>query len=131
MRGASSRAADATSATPGGCLNQSVGVGKAELGASRKIRLGRLLVAVGKGGRLVGENLLRAVDLGGGQGPQAAHFVHRKRGEIAQELLDIPVVDIIGSDEVEITGVNIDSRRIKEGHFFVAMKGTQVDVCFF
>ena len=45
-----------------------------------------------------------------------------------KELLkDIPVVDIIGSDEVEITGVNIDSRRIKEGHFFVAMKGTQVD----
>ena len=42
-------------------------------------------------------------------------------------LKEIPVVDIIGSNEVEITGVNIDSRRIKEGHIFVAMKGTQVD----
>ena len=32
-----------------------------------------------------------------------------------------------GDMEVEITGVNIDSRRIKDGHLFVAMKGTQVD----
>ena len=47
--------------------------------------------------------------------------------KLKELLKDIPVVDIIGSDEVEITGVNIDSRRIKEGHFFVAMKGTQVD----
>ncbi len=32
-----------------------------------------------------------------------------------------------GSLEVEITGVDIDSRRVKDGHLFVAMKGTQVD----
>ena len=32
-----------------------------------------------------------------------------------------------GDMEVEITGVNIDSRRIEDGHLFVAMKGTQVD----
>ncbi|MBQ6653357.1 MAG: UDP-N-acetylmuramoyl-L-alanyl-D-glutamate--2,6-diaminopimelate ligase [Prevotella sp.] len=36
-------------------------------------------------------------------------------------------VEIIGNSDVEITGVNIDSRRIAEGHLFVAMKGTQVD----
>jgi UDP-N-acetylmuramoyl-L-alanyl-D-glutamate--2,6-diaminopimelate ligase len=47
--------------------------------------------------------------------------------KLKELLKEIPVVDIIGSDEVEITGVNIDSRRIKEGHIFVAMKGTQVD----
>ncbi len=32
-----------------------------------------------------------------------------------------------GSLEVEITGVDIDSRQVKDGHLFVAMKGTQVD----
>ena len=42
-------------------------------------------------------------------------------------LKDIKVLDIAGSDNVEVTGVNIDSRRIAEGHMFVAMKGTQVD----
>ena len=47
--------------------------------------------------------------------------------KLKELLKEIPVVDIIGSNEVEITGVNIDSRRIKEGHIFVAMKGTQVD----
>ena len=47
---------------------------------------------------------------------------------ILKELLnDIPTVAVLGSEDVEITGVNIDSRRIKEGHLFVAMKGTQVD----
>ena len=42
-------------------------------------------------------------------------------------LKNITPIRIIGNDDVEITGVNIDSRRIKTGHFFVAMKGTQVD----
>lgn len=42
-------------------------------------------------------------------------------------LKNITPIKIIGKDDVEITGVNIDSRRIKAGHLFVAMKGTQVD----
>ncbi|MGP1453796.1 MAG: UDP-N-acetylmuramoyl-L-alanyl-D-glutamate--2,6-diaminopimelate ligase [Segatella oris] len=42
-------------------------------------------------------------------------------------LKNITPIKIIGNDDVEITGVNIDSRRIKKGHLFVAMKGTQVD----
>ena len=42
-------------------------------------------------------------------------------------LKNITPIKIIGNDDVEITGVNIDSRRIKTGHLFVAMKGTQVD----
>ncbi|MDO4158923.1 MAG: UDP-N-acetylmuramoyl-L-alanyl-D-glutamate--2,6-diaminopimelate ligase [Prevotellaceae bacterium] len=40
---------------------------------------------------------------------------------------NITPLNIIGSADVEITGVNIDSRRIQDGHLFVAMKGTQVD----
>jgi len=34
---------------------------------------------------------------------------------------------IIGYTEKEITGVNIDSRLVKEGHLFMAMRGTQAD----
>ncbi len=47
--------------------------------------------------------------------------------ELKELLKAITVVDIKGNDDVEITGVNIDSRRIKDGHLFIAMKGTQVD----
>ncbi len=42
-------------------------------------------------------------------------------------LKDIQPVSIAGNADVEVTGVNIDSRRIQDGHMFVAMKGTQVD----
>ena len=34
---------------------------------------------------------------------------------------------IIGNQEVDITGVNIDSRKIEKNHLFVAIKGTQTD----
>lgn len=34
---------------------------------------------------------------------------------------------IVGSTEIDVTGINIDSRRIAQGHLFVAMRGTQVD----
>ena len=34
---------------------------------------------------------------------------------------------IIGNEAVDITGVNIDSRKIEKGHLFVAIKGTQTD----
>ncbi len=45
-----------------------------------------------------------------------------------QELLkNVKPLAINGSTDVDITGVNIDSRKIKDGHLFVAMKGTQVD----
>ena len=42
-------------------------------------------------------------------------------------LKNIKPLDIAGNAEVEITGVNIDSRRIQQGHLFVAMRGTQTD----
>ena len=45
-----------------------------------------------------------------------------------QELLrNIKPSTIEGNANVEITGVNIDSRKIKDGHLFIAIKGTQVD----
>ena len=42
-------------------------------------------------------------------------------------LKDISTIAVCGNTDIEITGVNIDSRRIKEGHLFVAQRGTQVD----
>ena len=47
--------------------------------------------------------------------------------KLNEVLKNITPKHIVGDVEVEITGVNIDSRRIKAGHLFVAVKGTQVD----
>ena len=45
-----------------------------------------------------------------------------------QELLKgIKPTSVIGGVDADITGVDIDSRQVKDGHLFVAMKGTQVD----
>jgi UDP-N-acetylmuramoyl-L-alanyl-D-glutamate--2,6-diaminopimelate ligase len=42
-------------------------------------------------------------------------------------LKNIKPLATAGDTDVDVTGVNIDSRRIAGGHLFVAMKGTQVD----
>ena len=47
--------------------------------------------------------------------------------ELSQLLKNIKPTQVAGSTDTDITGVNIDSRRIEPGHLFVAMKGTQVD----
>lgn len=47
-----------------------------------------------------------------------------KLGELLKK---IQVIQIIGQQEIDITGVNIDSRLVKDGHIFMAMKGTQTD----
>ena len=47
--------------------------------------------------------------------------------ELTTLIKNIEPVAIVGYNTVEITGVNIDSRRIQPGHLFVAIKGTQVD----
>ena len=39
----------------------------------------------------------------------------------------IRVDEIVGDAQCSIVDVHIDSRRIGEGHLFVAMRGTQVD----
>ena len=45
-----------------------------------------------------------------------------------KELLkNIKPTQVVGDENTDITGVTIDSRKIKQGHLFVAMKGTQVD----
>ena len=40
---------------------------------------------------------------------------------------NIRVEDVIGDTQCDIADVHIDSRRVAEGHLFVAMRGTQVD----
>lgn len=47
--------------------------------------------------------------------------------ELSDLLKAIQPVRIIGSTDIEITGVNIDSRLIEAGHLFMAMRGTQTD----
>lgn len=42
-------------------------------------------------------------------------------------LKNVEVLNTFGNTEVEIMGVNIDSRRIEAGHLFVAIPGTQTD----
>lgn len=34
---------------------------------------------------------------------------------------------IVGKEDVEITGINIDSRKVESGHMFIAVRGTQTD----
>ena len=47
--------------------------------------------------------------------------------KLSELLKYIKPIAIIGNAEVDITGVNIDSRKIEKGHLFVAIKGTQAD----
>ena len=47
---------------------------------------------------------------------------------VLSELLKaIQPVQISGDSEIEITGINIDSRLVEKGHLFMAMRGTQTD----
>ena len=47
--------------------------------------------------------------------------------KLAEILNKINVIDIKGNNDIDITGINIDSRKIANGHLFVAICGTQVD----
>ena len=47
--------------------------------------------------------------------------------KLSELLKYVKPIAIVGDSEAEITGVNIDSRRIENGHLFVAIKGTQTD----
>lgn len=47
--------------------------------------------------------------------------------KLSELVKGVKTLEIVGSVDKEIAGVNIDSRRIGNGHLFVAMKGTQVD----
>ena len=47
--------------------------------------------------------------------------------KLSELLKNVKVIASQGNIDVEIKDVNIDSRKIKDGHLFIAMKGTQVD----
>ena len=47
--------------------------------------------------------------------------------KLKELLKGVEVLNIIGDDELEIKGVNIDSRRIEADHLFIAVPGTQTD----
>lgn len=46
---------------------------------------------------------------------------------LSELLKAVKPLHIAGNCEKEITGVEIDSRKVKQGYLFIAMKGTQVD----
>ena len=39
----------------------------------------------------------------------------------------IETTQVVGASDIEITGINIDSRQVKPGGLFIAMRGTQTD----
>ena len=47
--------------------------------------------------------------------------------KLEEVLKKIKIKSLKGNPETEISGINIDSRQIKPGHLFVAIKGTQAD----
>ncbi|MBO5592601.1 MAG: UDP-N-acetylmuramoyl-L-alanyl-D-glutamate--2,6-diaminopimelate ligase [Prevotella sp.] len=47
--------------------------------------------------------------------------------KLSELLKYVNPISVIGNVEADITGVNIDSRKIGKGHLFVAIKGTQTD----
>lgn len=47
--------------------------------------------------------------------------------KLKELLKTIQPIQVIGEPEVEITGIDIDSRQVEPGHLFMAMRGTQTD----
>lgn len=47
--------------------------------------------------------------------------------KLSKLLTNVKPIACKGDVDIEIKGVNIDSRKIENGHIFIAMKGTQVD----
>lgn len=47
--------------------------------------------------------------------------------KLSDLLKNIVTISITGDAECDIKGVNIDSRKVADGHLFIAMRGTQVD----
>ena len=47
--------------------------------------------------------------------------------KLKEILTFIHPVKITGNQDIEITGVDIDSRQVGSGHLFMAMRGTQTD----
>lgn len=47
--------------------------------------------------------------------------------KLSELLRNVTTVSLVGNSEADITGVDIDSRKVERGHLFVAIKGTQTD----
>jgi len=47
--------------------------------------------------------------------------------KLDQVIKNIQVINQIGHSDIELTGINSDSRKVEAGHLFVAVKGTQAD----
>lgn len=47
--------------------------------------------------------------------------------KLSDLLKNIVTISITGDAECDIKGVNIDSRKVADGHLFIAMRGTQMD----
>ena len=47
--------------------------------------------------------------------------------KLSDLIKNIVTISITGDAECDIKGVNIDSRKVADGHLFIAMRGTQVD----
>ena len=47
--------------------------------------------------------------------------------KLSEIIKDVRPLQVAGTLDVDITGINIDSRLVKRGELFVAMRGTQTD----
>ena len=47
--------------------------------------------------------------------------------KLDQVIKNIQVTNIIGHSDIDLKGINSDSRKVESGHLFVAVKGTQTD----
>jgi len=47
--------------------------------------------------------------------------------KLDQVIKNIQVTELIGRSDIDLTGINSDSRKIEAGHLFIAVKGTQTD----
>ena len=47
--------------------------------------------------------------------------------KLDQVIKNIQVTELIGRSDIDLTGINSDSRKIETGHLFIAVKGTQTD----
>ncbi len=37
------------------------------------------------------------------------------------------VIEVVGSLDIEVVDITMDSRQVKQGHCFIAIRGTQAD----
>ena len=47
--------------------------------------------------------------------------------KLSELLAEVKTLEVKGNADVAVTGVVIDSRQVKEGHLFVAVRGSRVD----